>query len=255
MSSISVCIICGDDEHCIRRCLESATWADEIVVVDHCSKDNTFAIVKEFTDKAYRRPWTGFIDQKNAVLSHASCDWVFSLDSDEAITDELRKEIQELIQDVTAKEGYYVPRRTFFHGRWINNSGFYPDRQLRLFKRTCARWVGERVHERVEIDGTIGQLKFDLLHYPYKGTVEGLERTANRYSSLQAQNIHDQGKRFRLWRVLFRPFFKFLEVYVLKRGFLDGIAGFIIAINSSHSMFLRYIKLREIEKGYMLKAK
>jgi glycosyltransferase involved in cell wall biosynthesis len=253
MSTISVCIICGDDEHCIRRCLSSATWADEIVVVDHCSKDKTFGIVEEFTDKAYRRPWTGFIDQKNAVLSHASCEWVFSLDSDEEISDELKLEIQKIIQTTDAKEGYYVPRRTFFHGRWINNSGFYPDKQLRLFKREKAKWVGERVHERVEIDGNIGTLTSDLFHYPYKGIVEGLEVAANRYSSLQSQNLHDEGKRFRLWRLLVRPFFKFLEVYILKRGFLDGIAGFIIAINSSHSMFLRYIKLREIEKGYMLK--
>ena len=251
--SLSICIICGDEEKYIKKCLESTTWADEIVVVDHVSKDKTFEIVKEYTDKAYQRPWTGFIDQKNEVLSHATSDWVFSLDSDEEITEELKQEIKETIQNPDAKAGYYVPRRSFFHGRWINNSGFYPDRQLRLFKRIKAKWVGERVHERVEIDGDISTLKSDLLHYPYKGTVEGLENAANRYSSLQSQNLYDEGKRYKLWLLLFRPFFKFLEVYLLKRGFLDGIPGFIIAINSAHSMFLRYIKLREIEQGYMLK--
>ncbi|ETR68937.1 MAG: glycosyltransferase [Candidatus Magnetoglobus multicellularis str. Araruama] len=143
-----------------------------------------------------------------------------------------------------------MPRRTFFHGRWINHSGFYPDRQLRLFKRTCAKWIGERVHERVEIDGEIGTLSCDLHHFPFEGTVTGMEDTSNRYSSLQSQNLFDEGKRFTLWRMILRPFGKFLEVYIWKRGFLDGIPGFFIAINSAHSMFLRYIKLRELEKGY-----
>jgi glycosyltransferase involved in cell wall biosynthesis len=250
--SISVCIICGDNEKTIRKCLESSTWADEIVVVDHGSKDKTFDIVKEFTDKAYERAWTGFIDQKNAVLSHATTEWVFSLDSDEAISDELKDEIKQIIQDPSAKEGYYVPRRTSFHAQWINHSGYYPDRQLRLFKRTCAKWIGERVHERVEIDGQIGRLTKDILHFPFDGLIEGMENTSNRYSSLQAQNIYDEGKRFKIWRMLLRPFGKFLEVYVWKRGFLDGIPGFIIAINSAHAMFMRYIKLREIENGYFL---
>jgi len=250
--SISVCIICGDDEKHIRQCLESSTWADEIVVVDHGSKDKTFEIVKEFTDKAYQRPWTGFIDQKNAVLSHATTDWVFSLDSDEVISDDLKAEIKQIIQMPSAKAGYYVPRRTYFHGRWINHSGFYPDKQLRLFQRTRSKWIGSRVHERIHIDGDIGTLTSDLYHYPFDGTISGLEDTSNRYSSLQSQNMFDDGKRFKLWQLIFRPLGKFLEVYVWKRGFLDGIPGFVIGINAAHSMFLRYIKLREIEKGKLL---
>ena len=250
---ISVCIICGDEEKNIRRALESSKWADEIVVVDHISKDKTYDIVKEYTDKVYQRAWTGFIDQKNYVLSLAKGEWIFSLDSDEEITEDLKNEIMTIINSKNTKDGYYVPRRSFFQGRWINHSGFYPDKQLRLFKRTKAKWGGQRVHEKIEIDGELGILKNDLLHYPFEGNIEEFEQTLNRYSTLQAKNLYDQGKRFNLFLLFARPFFKFLEIYILKMGFLDGIAGFFIAKISSHAMFLRYAKLREIEKGFVEK--
>jgi len=246
--TISVCVICFNEEQNIRRCLESSTWADEIVVVDSMSQDRTVAIASEYTDKVYQQAWPGYMEQKNFALSKARGDWVLSLDADEEINADLREEILTEIGRPDARDGYRIPRRSFYQGRWIDHSGFYPDRQLRLFRSDRGRWTGGRVHERVAIKGIVDDLKNDLLHYPYKGTISGQLQTVNSFSSLLAQDMYEKGKRYHLWLLVFRPAFKFLEVYVLKLGFLDGLAGFIIATTSAYALFVRYVKLREIEK-------
>ncbi len=247
--AISICIICFNEEENIRRCLESSKWADEIIVVDSISRDRTVEIAREYTDKVYQRKWSGFVDGKNFAMSKATCEWVLSLDADEEITDELRSEIQEEIGNKHAKEGYSVPRLSFYQGRWIKHSGFYPDRQLRLFKRSKGSWVGKRVHERIQVNGEVGQLTSNLLHYPYKGTISGQVQTIDAFSTLLAKNLHEQGKRYNPLLLLLRPPLKFIEVYLLRLGFLDGIAGFIIALSSSYALFVRYVKLREMERG------
>ena len=246
--TISVCVICFNEEQNIGRCLESSTWADEIVVVDSMSQDRTVAIASEYTDKVYQQAWPGYMEQKNFALSKARGDWVLSLDADEEINADLREEILTEIGRPDARDGYRIPRRSFYQGRWIDHSGFYPDRQLRLFRSDRGRWTGGRVHERVAIKGIVDDLKNDLLHYPYKGTISGQLQTVNSFSSLLAQDMYEKGKRYHLWLLVFRPAFKFLEVYVLKLGFLDGLAGFIIATTSAYALFVRYVKLREIEK-------
>ncbi len=246
--SLSVCIICLNEEQNIGRCLESTLWADEVILVDAMSRDKTLEIARRYTDLIYQRAWTGYVDQKNFALSKAHGDWVLSVDADEAVTPALREEIQEEISGRDAKEGYRIPRRSYYQGRWINHGGFYPDRQLRLFKRSRGRWTGGRVHERVQIDGRIGGLKNDLLHYPYGGVISGQLRTVNSFSSLLAQDMYAKGKRYHLSLLLVRPFFKFMEVYLLRRGFLDGPPGLVIAVTSAYAMFVRYVKLREIEK-------
>ncbi|MBW1714235.1 MAG: glycosyltransferase family 2 protein [Deltaproteobacteria bacterium] len=248
--TISVCIICFNEEHNIRRCLDSSTWADEIVVVDSVSQDKTVAIAREYTDKVYQQAWPGYMEQKNFALSKAHGDWVLSLDADEEVSPELREEILTEIRRHHTNDGYRIPRRSFYQGRWIDHSGFYPDRQLRLFRSECGRWTGGRVHEKVEIKGSVGDLKHDLLHYPYKGTISGQLQTVNSFSSLLAQDMYAKGKQYHLWLLVARPAFKFLEVYVLKLGFLDGLAGFIIAITSAYALFVRYVKLREIENRF-----
>ena len=247
--AISICIICFNEEENIRRCLESSKWADEIIVVDSMSQDKTVEIAREYTDKVYQRKWSGFVDGKNFALSKATREWVVSLDADEEIPDELRGEIQEEIGKKHPKEGYTVPRISFYQGRWIKHSGFYPDRQLRLFKRDKGAWVGKRVHERVQVNGEVGQLTNNLLHYPYKGTISGQIQTIDTFSTLLAQNLHEQGKRYSPLLLILRPPLKFIEVYLLRLGFLDGIAGFIIALSSAYAVFVRYVKLREVEKG------
>jgi glycosyltransferase involved in cell wall biosynthesis len=249
-TTISVCIICFNEEVNIRRCLESVSWANEIIVVDSMSNDRTLDIAAEYADRIYKREWTGYVDQKNFALSKAKGHWILSLDADEEVSDSLRREITAEIQKKELKAGYRIPRRSFYQGRWINHSGFYPDNQLRLFQRDHGRWIGGRVHERVEIDGSIGHLKNDLLHYPYKGSLTGQLRTVNNFSDLLAEDLYEKGKRYHLSLLLLRPLFKFVEVYFAKLGFLDGLAGFIIAVTSAYAMFARYVKLREIERRF-----
>jgi glycosyltransferase involved in cell wall biosynthesis len=248
--SLSVCIICYNETRNIRRCLDSITWADEIIVVDSLSNDDTTEITRQYTTSLFQRSWTGYADQKNFALSKAQGNWVLSLDADEAVSPALREEILDEIAKPEAKDGYRIPRRSFYQGRWITHSGFYPDRQLRLFRRKKGRWVGRRVHERVEIKGRIGGLKNDLLHYPYKGVISGQLQTVDNFSGLIAEDMYENGKRFRLILLLFRPLFKFIEVYLLKKGFLDGLPGLIIAVTSAYALFVRYVKIRELEKKF-----
>lgn len=244
--TLSVCIICFNEERNIKRCLESSTWADEIVVVDSMSQDGTVAIAREYTDKVYQRRWCGYTNQKNFALSKVTGDWVLSIDADEKISHGLRHEIREEIEKGHAKDGYTMPRLSFYQGRWIKHSGFYPDRQLRLFKRNKGYWVGKRVHERVHVNGEVGTLRNNLLHYPYDGTISGQLQTVDRFSTLLAQNIFEEGKRYSPLLLLLRPPFKFIEVYFFRLGFLDGLPGFIIALTSAYALFVRYVKLREL---------
>jgi glycosyltransferase involved in cell wall biosynthesis len=246
--TLSVCIICFNEERNIGRCLESAAWAEEIIVVDSMSTDKTVEIARSFTDRVYQRPWTGYQAQKQYALTKATGDWVLSLDADEEVTKKLQEEIRGKIKEPQAKDGYRIPRRSFYQGRWINHSGYYPDRQLRLFRRDRGHWTGRGVHERIEVKGSVGDLKNDLLHYPYKGVLSGQIQTVDNFSGLMAKDMYTAGKRFHLASLLLRPLFKFLEVYLLKKGFLDGLAGFIIAISSAYAMFARYVKLREFEE-------
>lgn len=245
---VSVCIICFNEERNLRRCLESVSWVDEIVVVDSMSQDRTPEIAKAYTRRVYERRWTGYRDQKNFALSKAEGDWVLSLDADEEISEDLRKEIQQEISRPNPKAGFRIPRRTYYQGRWIKHSGFYPDKQLRLFQRGKGSWVGGRVHEGLKVLGDVGDLKKDLLHYPYQGTISGQMQALDKYAGLYAEDMHEEGKRYHLHLLVIRPFFKFLEIYLLKLGFLDGVPGFIIAMTSSYGMFVRYVKLRELEQ-------
>ena len=244
--TISICVICFNEEDNIRRCLESATWADEIIVVDSISQDKTVEIAREYSDKVYQRKWTGFVDGKNFALSKATMEWILSIDADEEITQGLQDEIRQEIKKAHTCDGYTMPRLSFYQGRWIKHSGFYPDRKLRLFKRTRGYWVGKRVHEKVQVEGKVGFLKSNLLHNPYKNIIKGQLQAEDRYSDLLSQNMFDEGKHYHLSLLLLRPLFKFIEVYILKLGFLDGLAGFIIAITSAYAMFVRYVKLREL---------
>ena len=244
--TISICIICVNEEKNIRRCLESSTWADEIIVVDSMSQDRTVEMAREYTDKVYQRAWSGYSDQKNFALSKAKSDWILSIDADEEISQSLKDEITREIEKEDAKDGYRMPRLSFYQGRWIKHSGFYPDRQLRLFRRNRGYWVGKKVHEKVNVQGEIGLLKNELFHYPYKGIISGQIRTVNNFTDLLAEDMYAEGKCYNLFPLFLRPPLKFVEVYFLKLGFLDGLAGFIIAVTSAYAMFVRYVKLREL---------
>lgn len=241
---VSVVVITLNEEERLRACLESAAWADEVVVVDAESRDKTVQIAREFTDHVFVRPWPGFAEQKNFALARASSDWLLSLDADEEVSAELREEIGHLLDEGPACAGYRIPRRNIFWGRWVRHGGLYPDWQLRLFRGDRGRFVARAVHESVEVDGPVGRLRNPLIHRSYRDTSDFLER-ANRYSSLAAEDWIRRGGRARLTDLVLRPLGRFGSMYLARGGFLDGWRGFLLATLYAYYVFIRSLKVWE----------
>jgi len=245
---ISVVIITFNEEKRVEAALKSVVdIADEIVVVDSFSTDETVRIVRDYTSLVLQRKWTNYADQKNFANSKASCPWILSLDADERLSAELIQEIVELKQTEPDCAGFCMPRRVFYLGKWIRHSGWYPDRKVRLFRRDRARWEGEYVHEALVVEGEAGKLKGAIHHFTYRNIRDHLARI-NAFSDLGAQKLYARDKRCRWYHLVFLPLFRFLKSYVFKRGFLDGFAGLVISVLNGHSIFMRYAKLREIWK-------
>lgn len=245
---ITACIIAYNEEENIRECLKSIAWVDEIVVVDAFSEDRTAEVCREFTDKVYRKKWSGFKEQKNYALSLATNDWVLSIDADERVSPELAREIKGVLSQCSETiSGFYFPRRAYYLGGWINHGGWYPNRKPRLFRKERTCWVGTDLHERAEIQGPTQLLKNDLWHFPHKDLADHLKTVSN-YSDIASKEMHSLGKKFRLWQIILHPPAKFLETYLWKWGFMDGARGLIIALMSSYYVFLKYAKLWEKER-------
>ncbi len=248
MEPISATIITLNEEKNIGEALESLGWADEIVVVDAGSSDATLDICRRFTDRIYHREWTGFVDQKNFSVEKASHHWIFSLDADERPSPALRTEIRQLSNSGFGSHGYRIPRVAYFMGRWIRHGDWYPDRQLRLFDRRQGRWQGGRVHESVKINGEPGLLTGEILHYTYRSLADYLKRLET-YSSLAAADCDQRGKTSGAGNLVAHPLATFLKAYILKRGFLDGGPGLMVAGMGAISVFFKYAKLYEMQKS------
>ena len=251
---VSVYIITYNEEKNIRRCLESLKDFDEIVVVDSRSEDGTVEICREFTDKVYQRPWPGHTAQYVHALSLTTNEWVFWLDADEVASPELLDEVRRIFGgdgdgDVA---GYYFPRMTYYMGRWIRHGAWYPDYKLRLFKKALGKYTRDDPHMKVVVDGKTKRLEGKIFHYTIECFSEHL-RTIDRYTDISAQNQINAAARFSIILMVFRPLFKFLEGYVFKAGFRDGMQGFIIAVTSAFAMFARHAKFWE--KKYSLTHK
>jgi glycosyltransferase involved in cell wall biosynthesis len=243
---ISASIITLNEESAIRECLESVKWVDEIVVVDAHSSDQTRSICREYTDKVVERPWPGHVAQKNYALSLATHDWVLCIDADERVSPEMRDEIYRELEHTSSDfDGYYFPRQTFYLGRWIRHGGWSPDYKLRLFRKSKGRWAGVDPHDVVQLDGRAKHLKSPLYHYTYRDLAHHL-RAMNLYTDIAAAGKEQAHVRFPLMHMVLNPMVKFLRMYFLKRGFLDGIPGFIIAVCGSFYVFLKYAKLWEL---------
>ena len=247
MTKISATIITYNEEKNIRRCIESLDFVDEIVVVDSLSSDNTCAIAKELGAKVIDQKFLGHIDQKQLAVENATNDWVLSLDADEEVSPELKASIVELIKKPLEYDAYEMKRVSFHLGRWIRHGGWYPDKKIRLFNRQKAHWGGYNPHDKVIVNGKVGMLEGDLKHYVFTDLRHNID-TNNSYSSIMAEDLYKKGKKFSYLKLFFKPVGKFLEVYIYKRGFLDGMAGFIIAVGASYSMFLKFAKLWELER-------
>lgn len=246
MAGLSIIIITKNEALNIRECIEAVKWADEIIVVDSGSTDDTVAICREFTPHVYIHDWPGFGIQKNRALDYASKDWVLSLDADERVTPELRAEIEATMREGKAL-GYEVPRLSSFCGRFMRHSGWYPDYVLRLFRRGSARFSDKLVHERLIMDSKTERLTGLLLHYAFENLEEVLHKT-NQYSTAGAQMQFQRGRQSSLSGAVFRGLWSFVRSYVLRAGFLDGREGFMLAVSNAEGTYYRYVKLMLLNK-------
>jgi len=245
-ANISVTIRTFNEATNIRECLKSVSWADEIVVIDSESTDSTVAIAREFTDKVIIQRWLGHIGQSQFATDKARNLWVLHLDADERVSPELREEILSLDLDSGCCDAYEMPRRHYFMQQWINHSAWYPDYKIRLFRKDRCRWGGYAPHDEVKLTGNKQKLKGDILHYIY-ANIAHFAATKNTYSSLTAQDHYKNGRRARIVDFTLRPMYAFLYRYIVRLGILDGIPGFTIAVMESHAVFMKYLKLYEIQ--------
>ncbi len=245
---ISACLTAGNEEKNVRRCLESLKWADEIVVVDSFSTDRTVEICKEYTNRVYQHKWLGYIGQKELIKKMATHPWVLFIDADEEVSPALRDNILKEFETGACANvaGYEFSRRVFYLGRWICHGEWWPDIKLRLFRKDLGVSTGREPHDRVEVNGTVKLLKGHLYHYTYDN-VFGQVDTLNRFTGISAEGMLEEGRRFSYLDLLCRPFFRFLKGYVMKQGFRDGVAGFVIAVASAFGVFLKYAKLWEMQ--------
>jgi glycosyltransferase involved in cell wall biosynthesis len=247
VTKVSVVIVTLNEEAEIEPCLESVSWADEVIVVDAFSSDRTVEIARKYTDKVILRNWAGYADQKNWAVGQSRYDWVLSLDADERITLQLRDEISKILKSGPSCSGYYIPRKNFFLGRWIRHGGWFPDYTLRLFEKKMGRFGDRAVHESVRVNGATKRLTNPIEHYTYR-SLASYHARASRYSALAAYEMREQGKRFHLMDLCLRPVWTFLRMYLIRQGFRDGSDGLILAVFYGYYTFLKYAKLWEMEK-------
>lgn len=242
MPKISACIISFNEEKKIDDCLKSLQGvADEIIVVDSLSTDHTKEIVAKYTDKIFDQKFLGHIEQKNLAVSKASHDWVLSLDCDERLTDELKASILA-VKDTLDADAYRMARKTFYVYRWLNHC-WYPDFKVRLFNKNTAKWGGINPHDRVEVDGrNIVTLSGDIQHYSFNSISEHI-RTIDNFTEIGAQEIIKCGKHVNVLSPWTHGLATFIKLYFIKRGFLDGYAGLVVAVLSGMHAFIKYNKV------------
>ena len=247
MHPLTVTIITLNEGEHIAAAIDSAAFADEIVVVDSGSTDRTVEIARGKGVRVFAREWTGYVDQKNYAAEQASHDWIFSLDADERIPPALADEIRTILAGDPPYHGYRIPRVAFHLGRWIRTTDFYPDYQTRLYNRRLARWSGRYVHESVSVDGPSGQLHSELQHYSFSDLRDQIQRI-NHYSTLSAKQMYEAGRRTGPVEIVVQPPAAFLRNYILRRGFLDGTAGLTISLMNAWSVGLKFMKLWELQR-------
>ncbi len=254
---VTATVITFNESANIEAALASLSWADEIIVVDSESTDDTVAIARQClarrsaagegggTDRVIVRPWPGYVAQKNFAASEASHDWIFSLDADERVTPALASEMTAIVSQGPRAVGYRVPRVTFHLGRWMRSTDWYPDYQLRLYDRRRARWAGKYVHESVKADGPVEDLTHELQHYAYRDLSHHFQ-TMDRYTTLAARQMFEDGRRASLFDLLVHPPAAFLRNYILRGGITDGVPGLIVSAMNARYVGLKFAKLWEL---------
>lgn len=243
---ISASIIVRNEEENVAALCETLDWADEIVIVDSDSTDRTVEIARRYTDKVFNRPFQGYKDKHDFADAQTTGDWIFWIDADERVTPELREAIEALRRRDPASlpDGFRIARRTHYQGRWILHSGWYPDYQMRLYRKSASYWDGVAPHETARVQGSIETLPGEFLHYTKRDLSEH-HRVLDSYTSLAADYLFRQGKKARGVDLFVLPIAAFLRTYFFKHGFRDGLPGLIIAMFTAYSVFLKYAKLWE----------
>jgi glycosyltransferase involved in cell wall biosynthesis len=242
---ITATIITVNEERNIARAVESLRCCDEILILDSGSTDRTVELAGKLGARVIEAGWRGFAGQKNWAAEQAANDWILSLDADEALSESLEAEILALKKAGPRFDGYTMPRMANYLGRWILHSGWYPDRKVRLYLRSKAKWVGDYVHESVHVDGKVGHLESNILHFTCESLSEHV-KTMDRYTTLAAQELVARKETVPLGRLLFHPLGTFVKSYFIQRGFQDGLEGLIIAYMAAFYTFLKYSKTRNM---------
>ncbi|MGZ8226938.1 MAG: glycosyltransferase family 2 protein [Methylococcaceae bacterium] len=242
---LSVIIITKNEGAHIGSCLKSVLWADEIIVLDSGSEDDTVEICKQYTDNVFITDWPGFGIQKQRALDKAQGDWVLSIDADEVVTTELRMEIENTLRQEKFN-GYQIPRLSSYCGKQIRHGGWWPDYVLRLFRRNAGYFTDSLVHERIVVEGKAGKLTSPLLHDTYENLEEVLNKV-NSYSSLGAEMLHQRGVQSSLGKALSKALWTFIRTYWLKAAFLDGRQGLMLSISNAEGAYYKYLKLMELQ--------
>ena len=241
---LSVIVITKNESTHIGSCLQSVSWADEIIVLDSGSEDDTVEIAKQYTSSVFITDWPGFGVQKQRALHKAQGDWVLSIDADEVVPPELRMEIEKALQQEKFN-GYNIPRISSYCGRQIRHGGWWPDLVLRLFRRNAGYFTESVVHERIVVQGDIGELTVPLIHDAFVNLDEVLQKV-NSYSSLGAKMLHEKGVQSSISKALIKAFWTFMRTYCVKASFLDGRQGLMLAISNAEGTYYKYVKLLEL---------
>jgi glycosyltransferase involved in cell wall biosynthesis len=243
--TLSVIIITKNEQAHIGKCLQSVAWANEIIVLDSGSNDDTVRICRTFTNKVYETDWQGFGIQKQRALNKATGDWVLSIDADEVVTPELKAEILAAMQR-TDSDGFEIPRLSTYCGRQMRHAGWYPDYVLRLFRRDFGKFTTSVVHEHIILQGHISRLTNPFLHDAFVDFEEVLYKV-NSYSSLGASLLYEKGVRSSLPKAIVKGFWTFIRTYFLKAAFLDGQQGLMLAISNAEGAYYKYVKVWALE--------
>ncbi|MDR2067201.1 MAG: glycosyltransferase family 2 protein [Endomicrobium sp.] len=248
MNKVSAYVLTKNVEKYIKDCIESIKWVDEIVVVDDYSIDNTVEIAKSFGCKVIQNKLEYFGKQRNFALEHCAYQWVVCLDADERISQELKEEIEYELKKCLDFDVYIAPRKSKFINKWIMHSGWYPDyRHPILFNKSKVKYKNQLVHEDVDYKGKKFYFKGDILHYPYD-SIKSFIKKSDLYSDLCSKEMFQRGKKFKIINLIVNPTVMFVKMYVLKKGFLDGVTGLVLALlYSSFYTLMKYVKLWELE--------
>lgn len=250
MKTLSVIVVTKNEEAKIRQCLESVRWADEIVVVDCFSTDETTTICSQYTDRVIQREWPGYASQKNFGIDNATGEWILILDADEQVSDQLRQEIQVILSSNPEHDGYQIPFKNYLGNHWLRYGGLYPDYHLRLFKRDKARYGSKEIHETLDFKGKVGFLSGAVIHLTYDNYEDYLQKV-NQYTSLEARYYCNAGYKVS-WFEFVKPVGKFFKLYIFEQGFRDGLPGLVSAVYLTLYMFIRAAKIIEFRKTRFL---